>query len=96
MESAYGVTHPVLQRWVNLSNPGPNFKDIVGVCACWLRLSVKIPILDARMMHAILKRKESAVMKEGIHPDYKKSIVTCICGNTFETRSTVGNLKLEI
>jgi len=35
-------------------------------------------------------------MKAGIHPEYKKSIVTCVCGNTFETRSTVGDLKLEI
>ena len=35
-------------------------------------------------------------MKKGIHPAYKKCIVTCICGNTFETRSTVGNLKVEI
>lgn len=35
-------------------------------------------------------------MKNGIHPAYKKAIVTCICGNSFETRSTVGNLKIEI
>lgn len=35
-------------------------------------------------------------MKKGIHPTYKKSIVTCVCGNTFETRSTVGDLKIEI
>lgn len=35
-------------------------------------------------------------MKEGIHPEYRKSIVTCICGNTFVTGSTVGNLKVEI
>ncbi len=35
-------------------------------------------------------------MKKGIHPAYKKSLVTCICGNTFETRSTAGNLKVEI
>ena len=35
-------------------------------------------------------------MKKGIHPVYKKAIVTCICGNTFETRSTGGNLKVEI
>ena len=35
-------------------------------------------------------------MKNGIHPPYKRSIVTCVCGNTFETRSTVGNIKLEI
>lgn len=35
-------------------------------------------------------------MKNGIHPTYKKAIVTCICGNTFETRSSIGNIKLEI
>lgn len=35
-------------------------------------------------------------MKDGIHPTYKKSVVTCICGNTFETRSSIGNIKLEI
>ena len=35
-------------------------------------------------------------MKEGIHPQYKHATVTCVCGNTFETRSTVGNLKIEI
>lgn len=35
-------------------------------------------------------------MKPGIHPNYKRATVTCICGNTFETRSTIGNLKVEI
>jgi large subunit ribosomal protein L31 len=35
-------------------------------------------------------------MKKGIHPQYKKAIVTCVCGSIFETRSTSGNLKIEI
>ncbi len=35
-------------------------------------------------------------MKGGIHPGYKKATVTCICGNTFETRTTGGDLKIEI
>jgi len=35
-------------------------------------------------------------MKPGIHPDYKKTLVTCVCGNTFETRSTTGNQHIEI
>jgi len=35
-------------------------------------------------------------MKQGIHPGYKKSTVTCVCGSIFETRSTAGNLKVEI
>ena len=41
-------------------------------------------------------RKGSVGMKPGIHPEYKKAIVTCVCGNTFVTRSTIGDLKLEI
>ena len=35
-------------------------------------------------------------MKEGIHPAYKRSTVTCICGSIFETRSTGGDIKVEI
>ncbi|MGC8503606.1 MAG: 50S ribosomal protein L31 [Acidithiobacillus sp.] len=29
-------------------------------------------------------------MKANIHPDYQEITVTCSCGNTFKTRSTVG------
>lgn len=35
-------------------------------------------------------------MKKGIHPEYKIATVTCACGNEFETKSTVGDLKVEI
>ena len=35
-------------------------------------------------------------MKNGIHPDYKPAEVTCACGNSFETRSTVGDMQIEI
>ncbi|MGC9365083.1 MAG: 50S ribosomal protein L31 [Fidelibacterota bacterium] len=35
-------------------------------------------------------------MKPNIHPKYEKCVVTCACGNTFETRSTAGDLKVEI
>lgn len=35
-------------------------------------------------------------MREGIHPEYKKAIVKCACGNTFETGSTKEELKVEI
>ncbi len=35
-------------------------------------------------------------MKPKIHPEYKKCKVTCACGNTFITRSTVGDMKVEI
>ena len=35
-------------------------------------------------------------MKEGIHPDYKTSTITCACGHVVETRSTAGNIHVEI
>lgn len=35
-------------------------------------------------------------MKEGIHPKYQKSTVHCSCGNAFETRSTLDEIKTEI
>ena len=35
-------------------------------------------------------------MKAGIHPKYEKATVTCACGNTFETRSTAGDIRTEI
>ena len=35
-------------------------------------------------------------MKEGIHPTYEEASVTCGCGNTFQTRSTKQNLRVEI
>lgn len=35
-------------------------------------------------------------MKEGIHPQYDTVKVTCACGNVFETRSTGGEIKVEI
>jgi len=35
-------------------------------------------------------------MKEKIHPAYQEVKVTCACGNTFVTRSTKKELKVEI
>jgi large subunit ribosomal protein L31 len=35
-------------------------------------------------------------MKAGIHPEYKTAKVHCACGNTFETRSTVKDIHVEI
>ncbi len=36
-------------------------------------------------------------MKPGIHPEYSEIKVTCSCGNSFTTRSTLGrDLTLEV
>ena len=35
-------------------------------------------------------------MKEKIHPKYEVGTVTCACGNTFQVRSTKGDMRLDI
>jgi len=48
----------------------------------------------SRIIEQNLKLKSA--MKKDIHPDYNVATVSCACGNTFQTRSTVGDLKVEI
>lgn len=35
-------------------------------------------------------------MKEGLHPEYVESTVTCACGNVFKTRSTKPEIHVEV
>jgi large subunit ribosomal protein L31 len=35
-------------------------------------------------------------MKEGTHPKYELTTITCACGNVIETRSTARDVKVEI
>jgi large subunit ribosomal protein L31 len=36
-------------------------------------------------------------MKANNHPEYKDTVVNCTCGNTFQTRSTLGHdLQIEV
>lgn len=35
-------------------------------------------------------------MKQGIHPKYEAATVTCACGNSFETRATMPEIRVEI
>lgn len=40
--------------------------------------------------------KEVTLMKQGIHPDYKQTTITCACGNVIATGSTMENITVEI
>ena len=35
-------------------------------------------------------------MKENIHPKYEDATVTCACGNVINTKSTKGDIRVEI
>ena len=39
---------------------------------------------------------EGNAMKDGIHPKYEPTTITCACGNVIETRSTARDIKVEI
>jgi large subunit ribosomal protein L31 len=40
--------------------------------------------------------KEEKQMREGIHPNYEETTITCACGNVIHTRSTKKDIKVEI
>lgn len=40
--------------------------------------------------------KEVTNVKEGIHPNFEKTTITCACGNVIETASTKKDIKVEI
>ena len=35
-------------------------------------------------------------MREGIHPNYEETTITCACGTVIKTRSTKKDIKVEI
>ena len=39
---------------------------------------------------------EVLIMREGIHPNYVETTITCACGNVIKTRSTKENIRVEI
>jgi large subunit ribosomal protein L31 len=42
------------------------------------------------------KNQREENMKDGIHPNYEPTTITCVCGNVIETRSTAKDIKVEI
>jgi large subunit ribosomal protein L31 len=41
-------------------------------------------------------KERTNLMKQGIHPEYQVATVRCSCGETFETRSTEAELRVDI
>lgn len=35
-------------------------------------------------------------MKENLHPKYEDATITCACGNVINTKSTKGDIRVEI
>ncbi len=35
-------------------------------------------------------------MREGIHPNYEKTVIKCACGSTYETGSTKKEMRVDV
>jgi large subunit ribosomal protein L31 len=56
-----------------------------------------VPSNEFGVLSILPSKTYEVPMKAGIHPDYKQITVTCTCGNTFLTRSTIGqDLQVEV
>ena len=58
--------------------------------------SIKAVIDTDYINYVIEDKKERRNMREGIHPDYKECKVTCACGNSFVTKSTKEEMRLDV
>jgi len=52
--------------------------------------------VPARSEIGPMARRIKGIMKEGIHPEYTETTITCACGNAITTRSTRKDIKIEI
>ena len=52
--------------------------------------------LSAKRPDEVGLLNEEIKMRNGIHPKYEMTKITCACGNVIETRSTTKDIKVEI
>ena len=43
-----------------------------------------------------IRERGELEMKEGIHPEYNQTTITCACGNVIEVGSTKKDLKVDV
>ena len=48
------------------------------------------------LLREIQNFERTLKMKAEIHPDYKKTVIKCVCGNEIETGSIEDNITVEI
>jgi large subunit ribosomal protein L31 len=53
-------------------------------------------IISVRFAPITLRDVIGGTLKDGIHPKYVESKVVCSCGETFITRSTLAEIKVEV
>ena len=64
--------------------------------SCNLTQSVVISDMAFLEKYIWIRKRCTRAMKEGIHPYYQQTTITCACGNVIETGSTKQNIKVEV
>ena len=44
----------------------------------------------------LLDESEGLLMKQGMHPEYKDTVIKCACGAEYPTKSTKDSVKVDI
>lgn len=81
----------VAPRQGRVGRAGPGDMRLKWRCAA----DILVPVSDGPV-GAVPFRSLEVRMKKGIHPEYKVATVHCACGNTFKTRSTQEDIRVEI
>jgi large subunit ribosomal protein L31 len=53
-------------------------------------------LAQPRLRGGAAGRRKEEDMKQGIHPEYVETTISCVCGNVIKTRSTKKDIKVEI
>lgn len=51
---------------------------------------------DKKQSSLKIQKRGEYRMKEGIHPNYNQTTITCACGNVLEVGSTKKDIKVDI
>ena len=62
----------------------------------WKNFRGKIKEVENKLSKFGILDRKKVIMKKGIHPDYKKTVIKCVCGNEIETASVAENITVEI
>jgi large subunit ribosomal protein L31 len=67
-----------------------------GAEGCRVRFSIRVGCTQASSRFLTPSCIDEIAMKDGIHPNYQDTQVSCGCGNSFTTRSVLPELKIDI
>ena len=57
---------------------------------------IKKYVMIKNDMCLIKRGRGEYIMREGIHPEYTESTITCACGNVMKTNSTKADMKVDV